>query len=337
MNPRAVHAVVALSCVTCGVVNAWSAPGVESQYGKNLGRSAASAWATDPINGSPVETSVIIRDESLRPGNLSALPSVVHDSVEWSEVRHALQLWICRSDHGQVELAAVSACGDVASARASVQQAARTALSEMRPLLENLIVVAKIGAEESETRKPALRGEGPGSVILSNPLFLAVLLPRLQKQLALEGLQCPDCPLPIFVSERRISWGEFAQYVTQFIFVEARAADEQGRPLAEPEYSFHICSTLSEIDAPPPFDALLGSLGLVVALELKEVVADALGAVLEGDPGVRATTPTSADLTRQVLARVRADHRAIATACNVFAQYADETQVEMAECNSNVE
>ncbi|MEW6050898.1 MAG: hypothetical protein AB1644_07545 [Candidatus Zixiibacteriota bacterium] len=166
-------------------------------------------------------------------------------------------------------------------------------------------------------------------------LFLRPLLRSLAKELASQGLACPDLPALEPRPVRTVLWAEFARYLSVYAWPDEvyTPTDSLGRPTGKPISTYHICSGLNGIDdaiADP--DEFLVYVACTIAMFNPdfEKLASTYFKKLRTDSALHAMTGNSERtkyLREQLPARLAADRKLREVAMKRVKKYAEDLAI----------
>ena len=268
----------------------------------------------------------------------------VERTVGWAELLAGLEASICIRtfvpDEGPAYTLGLYAdnCESTESTTA-LSEAIELAWAEATPFL--------ISLEDVDRAVQEVVHEGPVSddmlariraIYLAEP-FLRALVPRLERALAAQGLQCRDCPRFDPPPEIRVTWDELAPYVMAYIWpdpiVTPRA--ESGEISGEPRHSIHVCGGFNGVSELVDPDPLLLQAGFLAAFHADPIHAraTALYKELRSEP---AFTELRDDDARTRFARarlgvlLRADEAVRPAACEVLERFRPDLGLVVEGC-----
>jgi hypothetical protein len=168
---------------------------------------------------------------------------------------------------------------------------------------------------------------------LGDTTFVTPIRTGVVTRLASQGITCADCPKRE-VHRRSVSWKSVVPYLNAFVSVDSIvtvAAD--GTPLAEPQYSFHVCSGINTVTELPR-DEGLARAGFLAAHDVREYVVDQFSEVL-GDAEYRAQKTDAARTkfaSEHLHRRLQDSSELKAGICGVLARYGADVELVPTDC-----
>lgn len=176
--------------------------------------------------------------------------------VSWSEVRAEIATHICvhvdslpngwtsRWSQYSGNERCTGPTGSAALARA-VEKTLRKNDELVTPVELRLV-----GFEISASIPQDVQSKNLQDAYLANDVVLRPLLRSLPKELASQGLICPDLPALPPRPIRTVPWAEFARYLSVYVWPDTlpNPTDTNGKSLEKTTWSFHVCTGINGID-----------------------------------------------------------------------------------------
>jgi hypothetical protein len=176
--------------------------------------------------------------------------------VSWSEVRTEIAAHICvhvdslpngwtsRWSQYTVNERCTGPTGSAALVRA-VEKTLRKNAELVIPVEMRLVGFVISGTIPQEIQSKSLQ-----NAYLTNDVVLRPLLRSLPKELASQGLICPDLPILPPRPIRTVRWSEFARYLSAYIWPDTfpNPPDSNGQSLRKTTWCYHVCTGINGID-----------------------------------------------------------------------------------------
>jgi hypothetical protein len=263
-------------------------------------------------------------------------------TLPWSALKKAIAETICfpvvngkaldRVMFGERDM-----CG-AAAAPNSLASLVDGAIADARPALVSIqgyeldfdAKCRAIPAGSRETRDSAAQ-----RILLDDPSFTGPIVSRVIDALAARGETCPDCPARAKVPSRSVSLETVMPYTLAFISVDpVRTVDADGKRLAQPKLSFHICTGLNTVTT-LPHDESLARAGYVAARATnREAVGDVfMNAVGDEAFGALKDDAARTDYLRKRMAeKLRAGLEVKTAICSVASSLGRDLVLVVTDC-----